>query len=346
MRSGALAALCLAVSLGACGDAKPQARVALLPHTEAAGRSWEWSAGCRVGPRSVEGCAASGPLVGSAQLAGNAWNLGGAPGATGSVRMSVSESGALSVKGDLSSAPPCTDSTCLAPEANTWVRGFPSVLYGIDQCNAATSPPQSNALRLPAQVRSIPSSLIGTTTYSVDASQITYTVAYDLWLNPSDTPTPCRKNGTLEVMVWTDHDAASRLPDSMRTANASIPYAVDGVAKSGDNAWAVYVSNVFAKGETAPWGGTVWFVLDPKHSVKKGTVSVDLSIALAAVGGLVRDVYGWSDFATDYWLDTIAFGIEFGPDNGDTYGAGRTDFALNISAYCLEVETTVAAAKC
>jgi hypothetical protein len=342
-----LAALCVATTLGACGnDEESRVRIALLPYARASGGVWEWTAACRVGPRSPTGCAASGPDVGPVQLAGNAWNLGGGADATGSVRMSVSSSGGLEVKGDLSSAPPCTHSTCLAPEANTWVRGFPSVLYGIDQCNAATSPPQSPLLKLPMRVGSIPSSLIGTTTYTADASEITYTVAYDMWLNPSDTKTPCRTNGTLEVMVWTDHDAESRLPDSMRTANASIPYAVDGVAKSGDNAWAVYVSNVFPKGETAPWGGTVWFVLDAAHSVKSGTISVDLSVALAAVGGLVRDLYGWSDFASNYWLDTIAFGVEFGPDNGDTYGAGRTDFALNLTSYCLEVGTTASEAGC
>ena len=343
-----LASLCVMATLGACGkdEGPSHARIALLPNVSAAGGMWEWTSTCRVGPRSASGCAASGPGLGPAQLAGNAWNLGGAAETTGSVRMSVNSSGALEMKGDLSSAPPCTTSSCLAPEANTWVRGFPSVLYGIDQCNAATSPPQSPDLPFPMQVRSIPPNLIGTATYDAQAAKVTYNVAYDMWLNPSDTSTPCRTNGTLEVMVWTDHDAQSRLPDSMRTANASIPYAVDGDAQSGENAWSVYVSNVFPNGETAPWGGTVWFVLDPKHSVKNGTISVDLSVALAAVGGLVRDVYGWRDFADSYWLDTIAFGVEFGPDNADPYGAGPAEFAVNFTSYCLEIGTKVSAAGC
>jgi hypothetical protein len=226
------------------------------------------------------------------------------------------------------------------------VRGYPSVLYGIDQCNAATSPPQSPLLQLPMRVGSIPASLVGSTTYSADASQITYTIAYDLWLNPSDTTTPCRTNGTLEVMVWTDHDAEARLPDSIRTANASIPFAVNGVAQSGDDAWAVYATNVYPDGKTAPWGGTVWFVLDAAHSVKSGSVSVDLSVVLDAVGGLLRDVYGWNDFASNYWLDTIAFGMEFGPADGDLYGSGPIDFAMDLTSYCLEGGTTVTDARC
>jgi hypothetical protein len=343
-----LAVLCITAVQAGCGaSAEPSSvRIALLPVTEAVDGTWEWTPTCRVGPRSPAGCEASAPAIGTAQLAGNAWNLGGGADTTGAVRMSLSSAGGLQLEGDLSSAPPCTHPTCIAPEANTWVRGYPSVLYGIDQCNAATSPPQSPGLQLPMRVGSIPSSLIGSTTYTAQTSQITYTIAYDLWLNPSDTKTPCRTDGTLEVMVWTDHDARSLLPDSMRTANASIPYSVDGSAKSGDDAWRVYVSNVFPEGRTAPWGGTVWLVLDEAHSVKAGSVSVDLSVALAAVGGLLRDVYGWSDFASSYWLDTIAFGIEFGPDSGHLHGSEPIDFAMDLTAYCLEVGTTVAAAGC
>jgi hypothetical protein len=342
-----LAAAGVAATQTACGGGDdPHARIDLVPAIDSPANTWEWTSTCRVGPRTPSGCGEAGPHVGTAQLAGNAWNLGQRADATGSVRMSIHQAGTLGIDGHLSSAPPCTDEACIAPEANTWVRGFPSVLYGIDQCNAATSPPQSPHLRLPMQIERIPSSLIGTTTYAAQASEITHTVAYDLWLNPSDTPTPCQTNGTLEVMVWTDHGLASRLPDSMRTANATIPYAVDGAAQSGEDAWSVYVTNVFANGDTAPWGGTIWFVLDPAHSVTTGTISVDLSVVLAAAGGLLRDVFGWSDFAKNYWLDTIAFGIEYGPPGGDVYGAGAIDFALDVSAYCLEVGTTVGAAGC
>ena len=133
----------ITAALVACGDAEEASgRINLLPFAEANGDAWAWSSACRAGPHGATGCEAAGPTLGPSQLAGNPWNLGGDQ-ATGSVRMSVNSAGGLEVHGDLSSAPPCTDPTCIAPEANTWVRGYPSVLYGIDQCNASTSPPQS-----------------------------------------------------------------------------------------------------------------------------------------------------------------------------------------------------------
>jgi hypothetical protein len=261
--------------------------------------------------------------------------------------MSVDASnGGLDLEGDLSSAPPCTDATCVAPEANTWVRGFPSVLYGINQCHAGTSPPQSPDLQLPARVESIPSSLVGITSYDARASQITYTVAYDLWLSPSDTETPCQTDGTLEVMVWTDYAAQALLPDGMRVGRASIPYAVDGISDAGFETWSVFVSNVFEDGRTAPWGGTIWLVLDAAEVVPSGSVTVDLTAALSAVGSVLQNNYGWSEFASGYWLDTIAFGIEFGPQNADPYGAGPTDFSMSLTEFCLEVRSTVSSASC
>jgi hypothetical protein len=196
------------------------------------------------------------------------------------------------------------------------------------------------------RVRSIPSSLIGTTTYHAETSRVTYNVAYDLWLNPSDTKTPCRLDGTLEVLVWTDYDVQSLLPDGMKVGTATVPFAVNRAADPGDRAWSVYVSNVFGQGRTAPWGGTVWLVLDAARVVKDGSVTVDLSAALGAVGTLLQNNYGWSDFASNYWLDTIAFGTEIGPENADPYGLGPTDFALNLTSYCLEVSGTVSKAAC
>jgi hypothetical protein len=337
----------LTAALSGCGQSQPaRSRVALLPYTAGKGNTWDWTAACRFGPRNPTGCDPSGPDLGPSQFAGNEWNLGRARAATGSVKMSVDRAGALLVKGDLSTAPPCADATCLTSEANTWVRGYPSVLYGIDQCNAKTSPPQSSELQLPMQVRSVPSNLVGSTTYDAQSSEVTYDIAYDLWLNPSDTKVPCKRDGTLEVMVWTDYNAQSLLPASMKVGTASIPFAVDGAADAGTRAWSVYVNNVYAKGRTVPWGGTVWLVLDAAHAVKQGAVRVDLSTALAAVGGLLQNNYQWSAFADSYWLDTIAFGMEFGPQNGDPYGAGPTQFSLNLTSYCLEVRTTVAAAAC
>jgi hypothetical protein len=260
--------------------------------------------------------------------------------------MALTASGGLRLQGDLASAPPCTDRSCVAPEANTWVRGYPSVLYGIDQCNAATSPRQSPALELPARVGAIPADLVARATYASRGAQVTYDVAYDLWLNPSGTKTPCKVDGTLEVMVWTDYDAASLLPDALKVATVNIPYAVKGRSRSGDGAWSVYVSNVFRDGHTQPWGGTVWLVLDGAHRVSDGTVRVDLSSALGAVGTLLEQNYGWSDFRNRYWLDTIAFGMEYGPADADPYGAGPTRFSLDLRSYCLGVGVTLDADSC
>src|SRR3954454_14789632 len=101
-----LTVVCVTAALGACGQAdEARARVSLLPSTKALGSAWDWTSACRFGPRSPSGCEASGPDLGVAQLAGNAWNLGG-PATAGSVRMSVNSSGGLEVNGNLSSAPP------------------------------------------------------------------------------------------------------------------------------------------------------------------------------------------------------------------------------------------------
>jgi hypothetical protein len=337
----------VAAALVACGSSDEVGdRVSLLPRAgTTTTTAWNWTSACRVGPHAPTGCEAAGPELGSAQLAGNEWNLGGSPDA-GSVAMSVNSRGGLEVKGDLTSAPPCTEPSCISPQANTWVRGYPSVLYGIDQCNAETSPPPAAVLSLPTKVASIPSSLTGTTTYATRTSQVTYDVAYDLWLSASGTKAPCQTDGTLEVMVWTDHDARSLLPDSLKVGAASVPFAVDGDVHSGTGAWSVYVNNVYGSGHTAPWGGTVWIVLDAARTVKHGAITVDLSSALAGVGSLLENRYGWSNFATTYWLDTIAFGMEYGPDDADPYGAGPVDFALHLRSYCLGVGTTVSAARC
>ena len=112
-------------------------------------------------------------------------------------------------------------------------------------------------------------------------------------------------------MVWTDYDRRALLPGSMEVGTASVPLAVDGAVKSGHQAWSVYVSNVYQGGRTAAWGGAVWLVLNRADVVSRGTVSVDLSSVLSAVGascftttmdgstfgaaiGLTRYRSGWS----------------------------------------------------
>jgi hypothetical protein len=108
----------------------------------------------------------------------------------------------------------------------------------------------------------------------------------------------------------------------------------------------VCASNVFQKGHTVPWGGTVWLVLNPANVVNSGEIRVDLSAALKSVGTVLENNYGWTNFAGNYWLDTIAFGMEFGPKGANLYGSDPTAFSLNLTSYCLGVATTVAAARC
>ncbi len=335
---------CFSSTLAACGQStKPAGTISILPADDAKGRSWSWTAACPNGPQKATGCETAGPELGVSQLAGNEWNLGGGQPGSESVQMKVSPSGSLSLNANFTTAPPCTATMCIAREANTWVRGYPSVLYGIDECHAQTAPPQSPELTLPARVDSIPADLIGRATYIAQASQVTHDVAYDLWLSASATKTPCQTDGTIEVMVWTGYGAEALLPDSLKVGTTTIPFEVNGTL-SGDQSWSVYVNNVYGGGHTAPWGGTVWLV--PDDPTEQGDTAVDLSAALGAVGTVLHSNYGWAPFASTYWLDTIAFGIEYGPRDANPYGNGSTNFSLDLSSYCLQVRTTVPAAQC
>ncbi len=342
----AVAVLAVVVLPAACGSAEPnRTGISLLPDPGASGHVWLWSAQCPVGPTAGAGCGKAGPILGFAQLNGDEWNLGGAANA-GSVDMSVGSGGAVTIEGRLASAPPCTAASCLASSANTWVRGYPDVSYGITQCHADTSPPASPRLPFPMRVDSIPPHLIGVTAYSAQASQVTYDIAYDLWLHPTGTKQPCLSNGTLEIMVWTDYDAAALLPPSMQVWAATIPFAVNRVVRPGTGAWSVYASNIDSGGRTAPWGGTLWFVLDRGDIVSDGLVSVDLSAVLSMAGRIVHVVYGWPDLGRHYWLDTAPFGVEFGPATGKAWDSGPSRFSVRISAYCLDVRSTLPGAGC
>ena len=344
-----MAVLTVTLLLAACGSAgSPRPDVALLPAPGGSSHVWSWTAQCPFGPfdpAASEGCGRAGPVLGFAQLNGDEWNLGGAADA-GSLDMSVGSSGAVTIEGRFARTAPCTEPACLAPSAFTWVRGYPSVLYGINQCYAGTSPPASPRLPLPMRLDSIPPRLIGVTAYSAQASQVTYDIAYDLWLHQTGTKQPCRSEGTLEIMVWTDYDARALLPAGMQVGTASIGYAVDRVARPGTQAWSIYASNIYRDGRTAPWGGTLWFVLDQADTVGHGRVSVDLSAVLSAAGLLLHDNYGWPELGRHYWLDTASFGVEFGPASGDPTDAGPSRFSAQISAYCLDVRTTLLAAAC
>lgn len=341
-----MAVLCVVLLPAACGLADPpRADVALVPDPGASGHMWHWTAQCPLGPATSQGCSGTGPVLGFAQLNGDEWNLGGAPSA-GSVSMSVDSRGTVTIDGSFAGTPPCTEPTCLAPSAYTWVRGYPSVLYGINQCHAGTSPPVSRRLPLPMRLASIPADLIGVTAYSAHTSQVTYDVAYDLWLHQTGTKQPCRSEGTLEIMVWTGYDARALLPASMQVGTASIPVAVDGAVRPAARAWSVYASNIDVGGRTAPWGGTLWFVPSSADMVGHGRLSIDLSAVLSASGLLLRHDYGWPDLGAHYWLDTASFGVEFGPPSGNPLDSGPSRFSAQISAYCLDVRSTLANAPC
>jgi Glycosyl hydrolase family 12 len=342
-RAAALAVALLVVGCGLTGPGRTS--VALVPVDSASGHTWSWTVQCPFGPAAGPGCREAGPIIGFAQVNGDAWNLGGSANA-GALDMSVSSHGAVTIEGRFASTPPCTEPTCLAPSALTWVRGYPDVSYGINQCHADTSPPESPQLPFPIRLDSIPARLIGVTAYSADTSGVTYDVAYDLWLHPTGTRRPCMSDGTLEIMVWTDYDERAVLPPSLQVGTANIPLAHDGVAMPRVHAWSIYASNIYRGGQTAAWGGTLWFVPDRADVVGHGRVSVDLTAVLSAAGHLLRDDYGWPDLSRHYWLDSAPFGVEFGPASGNPMDSGPSQFSLQISAYCLDVRTTLSAATC
>jgi hypothetical protein len=317
----------------------------VLPNRTAS-RSWVWTARCQFTPSVGSACRKSTPFIGFAQLYGDEWNLGGGRSTSGSVHMSVSSRGVLKIAGAFRSAPPCDESGCLGRGANTWVRGYPGAVYGIVQCRPNSVARESPMLRLPMRVDAIPTDLIATTTYAVHARRVTYDVAYDMWLNDSKTRSPCLTNGTVEVMVWTDYDNAALLPGNDPAATATVPFSMNGVVHSGSGAWAIYVDNVYAHGRTAPWGGTLFFILHRPYVVSRGTVSVDLSAVFTAASQLLEEDFHWTNVSAHYWLDTIPFGMEFGPPNGAVSSSGPVDFGLDVSSFCLETGTTVARARC
>ncbi len=342
-----LVACAVACLLSACGQGQGGASgLNLLPVSTAKGHVWKWDALCPYSPRTAGACAGAGPDIGPVQLSGDEWNLGGGTATPGSLAMSVGATGALAVQGAFPTTPPCTDAKCIAPRAYTWVRGFPSVLYGFNQCHGSTSPRVSPLLPLPMRVSAIPADLIGSTAYSLRKPRATYDIAYDLWLNKSATKEPCQTNGTVEVMVWFDYDRLALLPGSMEVAEATIPFAVNGITNSGKQAWGVFTSNLYRGGRTAPWGGTIWFIVNAADRVGSGSVRVDLSSVLSAAGTLLQNRYGWRNFRHSYWLDTIPFGMEYGPEDGTLSGSGSSYFSLKLSSYCLEAATTLSHTRC
>ena len=107
---------------------------------------------------------------------------------------------------------------------------------------------------------SIPAQLIGVTEYSADTSQVTYDVAYDLWLHEDGHQAAVPDSGTLEIMVWTGYDARALLPPSLQVGAGRHPLAVDGVRPPG-HAGVVRLRQQHRPGRPdGPWGGSLWFV--------------------------------------------------------------------------------------
>ena len=119
------------------------------------------------------------------------------------------------------------------------------------------------------RLSAIPSRLIGVTAYSARTSQVTYDVAYDLWLHDSSTRQPCRAEGTLEITVWTDYDQRALSPASMRSGRQHSVRRRWG-SPSGPQRLVGDASNIDTAGRTAPWGGTPRFVPDHAGVVSHG----------------------------------------------------------------------------
>ena len=262
----------------------------------------------------------AGPHLGRAQLTGNEWNLGGT-GDAGSVAMALDAEGSLHVDGRFSATPPCTDERCIAPQANTWVRSFPSVLYGIDQCHADTSPPRRRACA-PDQGRLAAFDHRRYHDLRRRRTNVTHDVAYDLWLNPSGTTTPCQTDGTLEVMVWTDHDA--RDPARQLAGRARFDPLRGWRHRVAGRRRMDRVRHQRVRGRTHGTVGRHRLARPrPRPNRRPRDRRRRPARRAASVGSLLENTYGWSNFATHLLARHDAFGIEFGPHDADPYSAGR-----------------------
>ena len=293
--------------------------ISIYPKSPARG-PWEWYQSCRfvpaakIPPSSKSGCQHSDPIFGPVVLNGDLWNLGTS--ASGDVMMRNASSGNLSVGVDFPSAPGASRST--------WVLGYPNISYGVTPQAPADSPKPTASLPLPMKLEALPKDLIATTDYKLaGTSSVKYDFAYDIWLEPQHTvETP--RAGTLEVMVWTADGNGALPPGYKKTL--PMDFVSDGVRRTGQ--WGVYIANGDKSGGTTT---TVQLVLT--QSVTTGKVSVDLTSAFLNVESALKqyDSTHWSSFS-NYYLDSIDLGSEFGRKNGHT-GAGP--FSWNLYDYGL-----------
>jgi len=181
-------------------------------------------------------------------------------------------------------------------------------LYGLNQCSGATFATSIPTLKLPRkhEFNSFRPDR-ARRAYSSWTPQVTYDIAYDMWLNTTDTKTPCQTDGTVEIMVWTDYDERALLPANEKVESANRPLQSERRPPLWKSGLVGLREQRLPRGHTEPWGGTVWVVLNRPDIVRRGSVSVNLSAVFSDVGSVLQKHYAWNNFRTTYWLDTIPF---------------------------------------
>jgi hypothetical protein len=301
----------------ASSNASAASTISLYPGADHGG-PWEWYRSCLFLPSvkippSDGLCQGSDPVFGPIVLNGDLWNLDKT--ASGGVTMQNAADGALAVSAHFPAAGPKSSST--------WVLGYPNISYGIEPQSAADSPKPSASLPLPMKLSTVPT-VLGTTDYAVSGTSTTrFDFAYDMWLEPQKTvETP--RAGTLEIMVWMDY-ANHALPPDYRE-KFSMDYAVNGSAENGQ--WFVYlpVGNVT---------GTTTVVLALTNPLSKANFAIALTGAIQRAESALHqyDPRAWPSFS-DYFLDSISLGSEFGLKEGNS---SLGPFSWTLSHYSLGV---------
>jgi hypothetical protein len=213
------------------------------------------------------------------------------------------------------------------------------MIYGVykgEKCMATSD--QSPSLELPLPLSQVPD-LVGLTRYSAPGPGVTYDVSYDIWLGPSAQPVCPGQPGALEVMVWLDYSGDRALLPVRPRPVAVLGYSVNGAVMTGSGVWRMYSTGVNHGGTT-----TIDLVLDKPEATPGDEVGVELSQALHVAGQLLKKYYNFDD--SSYWLNTIDFGLEFGPAAGSDAAAGSAYFSSKIGSYCLHVGVILATATC
>ena len=132
-------------------------------------------------------------------------------------------------------------------------------------------------------------------------------------------------------MVWTDYDAASLLPDAMKVGTATIPFAVERPRQARERSVVGIRQQRLPERTYGAMGrhGLARPRFGARRQKGRGARRPQ-RCARRRRHVCSEQNYGWRDFESNYWLDTIAFGMEFGPENADPYGDGPTHFSLDL----------------